>query len=157
MHEWGSPEKNQYPISYSLSRHTVMYRATQENEVCLSGVSILTRTTKLQFSHIRSSVMSYPNVQSSYSLHKEGHIPSLNKILSAILQISVSKVSYNFVFFPSLIVFAVISHTFSKIFCNLLILIKPKFGASISGPEVNIYTNFSVNLIEAHAITASAK
>ena len=43
------------------SRHTVVWHAAQENGACANGVSILTETTKLQFSHIRSSMMFYPN------------------------------------------------------------------------------------------------
>ena len=45
--------KNSAPVEL---RHTVVCRAAQEN-----GASILTGTTKSQFSRICSSVMAYPN------------------------------------------------------------------------------------------------
>ena len=43
------------------SRHTVVCRVAQENGAHANGVSILTGTTKSQFSCICSSVMYYPN------------------------------------------------------------------------------------------------
>ena len=39
----------------------VVCHVAQENGVCANGVSILTETAKLRFSHICSSVMSSPN------------------------------------------------------------------------------------------------
>ena len=44
-----------------VSRHTVVCRAAQENGAHANGVSILTGTTKSQFSRICSSVIAHPN------------------------------------------------------------------------------------------------
>ena len=48
-------------IDAQRSRHKVACRVTQENGAPANRVSELTGKTKLQFSHIRSSVMPYPN------------------------------------------------------------------------------------------------
>jgi len=48
------------PHSHGL-RHTVVCCAAQENGARTNEVSILTGTTKLRFSRIRSSVIPYPS------------------------------------------------------------------------------------------------
>jgi len=53
--------KHQALIRLSKSRHKVVCRVAQENGACANGVSILTGTTKSQFSRIRRTVIPHPN------------------------------------------------------------------------------------------------
>jgi len=62
-----------------------VYRVAQKNGACANGVNILTGTTKLRFSRIRSSVIPYPNgTKFTVELALGGQISNVKKIPQAV-------------------------------------------------------------------------
>jgi len=82
-HDMLSNELTKYFATVAwISRHTVVCRSPLENGARLNGVSILTGTTKLQFSHICSSVMSYTNLQWRLHFKSKENLPKHTQDMS---------------------------------------------------------------------------
>ena len=116
--------------------------------VCANGVSILTETTKSQFSCIRSSVMSYPN-GTKFTME---------------LASTQGRPHFKFEWDPSshswytcqqiFFVFSSSFHTLCKSHYNSCkrVLILPKFCTHIGGIKANTCIDFGVNLFNIRGV-----
>ena len=134
------------------SRYTVVCCAAQENGASANRVSILTETTKLRFSRIRSSVIPHPNgTKFTVELASTRGRPDFkfyedpSSRFQDMSQQNFVKI-YIFFSFRTLCVNCYNSHMCASIWL--------KFGTRIGGLNVNNRIKFGINLTNIRGVTS---